>query len=257
MFSSLPLTATAVFVPMAGRKPAEIAMSTESTWYWTGTLAWPLVVVGAVVVAVAIMLAREYTRHWLIRCIVRLTLKVYCRLTTEGRHHVPREGPLIVAANHASWLDTLFLGAAVPRLIHYVAAKEFYDLWYLRWVMWLYGTIPIERGKGQRRPLARAAEALGRGRVIGMFPEGRMSTTGALQPLQGGVALLAAETGAPIVPVAIAGGYDVMGPHLLLPRPRKVRIRIGEPIDPQGLGRDEILSRIDAALRALLDNGPR
>jgi 1-acyl-sn-glycerol-3-phosphate acyltransferase len=215
---------------------------------------WPIIVGAAVLVAaLAIVVAREYSRHWLIRCLVRLSLKVYCRLQTQGREHVPRAGALIVASNHASWLDTFFLGAAVPRLIHYVAAKEYYDLWYLRWFMWLYGTIPVERGKGQRRPMNRATDALRSGRVIGMFPEGRMSKTGKLQPLQGGIALLASETGAPILPVAIIGGHDVMGPHLLVPRPRKARVRIGPPIDPEGLSRDEILARVDAALRELLD----
>lgn len=206
----------------------------------------------AVVAVVATLLSGEFSRHWLVRTLVRLFVKLYCRMQSEGREFVPRRGPLIVASNHVSWLDTLFLGAAVPRLIHYIAAREYYDRWYLKWIMWLFGTIPVERGKGHRRPLKQALALLRRGRVLGLFPEGRMSLTGRMQTLERGISLLAAETGAPILPVAIIGGYDVMGPHIHFPRPRKVRVRIGRPIDPRGLSRDEIMERVEGAIRGLL-----
>jgi 1-acyl-sn-glycerol-3-phosphate acyltransferase len=205
-----------------------------------------------IIAAAGALMSSEFSRHRLIRSLVRGFVTIYCRARYEGREHVPRRGPLIVAGNHTSWLDTLFVGAAVPRLIHFLAAREFYDLWYLKWLMWLFGTIPLERGKGQREPFNRALAALGRGRVLGIFPEGRMSLTGEMQPLQRGIALLAAETGTPILPVATLGGFAVMGPAKRFPRPRKVRVRIGPPIDPSGLSREEILARVEAAIHDLL-----
>jgi len=214
-------------------------------------IALALVVMLAAIVGT--LVSNEFSRHWLIRSIVRFLVKGYCRQRTEGREHVPAQGALIVASNHLSWLDTLFVGAAVPRLIHFIAAREYYDLWYLKWFMWLFGTISLERGKGQREPFRRALAALQRGRVLGIFPEGRMSLDGEFQPLQGGIALLAEETGAPILPVAILGGFEVMGPAMSFPRPRPVRVRIGPPIDPTGLTREDILARVDGAIRALLE----
>jgi 1-acyl-sn-glycerol-3-phosphate acyltransferase len=165
---------------------------------------------------------------------------------------MPPRGGLIVAGNHASWLDTVFLGCAGTRLIHYMAASEFYDRWYFKWIMWLYGTIPVERGKGKRVPYHKAVMLLRRGRALGVFPEGRMSRSGKLQPFQGGMALLSVETGAPILPVAVIGGFEVMGSSKRFPRPRKVRVRIGQPIYPAGLSRDEILSRVETSIRTLL-----
>jgi 1-acyl-sn-glycerol-3-phosphate acyltransferase len=206
---------------------------------------------------VSTLVSNEFSRHWLIRLIVRFLVKVYCRQRTQGREHVPAKGALIVASNHVSWLDTLFVGAAVPRLIHFIAAREYYDLWYLKWVMWLFGTISLERGKGLREPFRRALAALQRGRVLGVFPEGRMSLNGEFQPLQGGIALMAEETGALILPVAILGGSKVMGPAQSFPQPRTVRVRIGPPIDPAGLSRDEILARVDTAIRSLLQEPAR
>jgi 1-acyl-sn-glycerol-3-phosphate acyltransferase len=204
-----------------------------------------LAVVGA-------LLSSEFSRNWVVRTAARIFLKVYCRAEYEGRENVPLRGALIVASNHASWLDTIFLGAALPRLIHWLAASEYYEIWYLKWIMWLYGTIPIDRGRGSRKPLRRALLALQRGRVIGIFPEGRMSVTGDFQPLEGGVGLLSVETGTPILPTAILGGHEIMGRRLKFPRPYKVRVKIGAPIDPTGLNRVEIVARVDAAIRDLL-----
>jgi len=204
------------------------------------------------VAAGSIVLYNEFSRHWVLRSLARVILKIYCRAEYEGRENVPLRGPLIVASNHVSWLDTVFLGSAVPRLIHYLVAREYYDPWYLKWVMLLFGAIPLMRGKAQREPLKRALAALRGGRVIGVFPEARMSDTGDLQPFRGGVALLAEEAGVPVLPVAILGGNKVMGPTYRFPRPHKVRVRIGHLIDPTGLNREEILARLDRAIRSLL-----
>jgi 1-acyl-sn-glycerol-3-phosphate acyltransferase len=195
----------------------------------------------------------EFHRDRVLRAVTRLVLKIYCRIETEGREHVPRAGALIVAANHASWIDAFALGAAVPRLIHYLAAREYYDLWYMRWFMRLFGTIPLSRGKSAKKPIERAVAALQEGRVIGIFPEGSMSLTGRLGSFKRGIALLAEETGAPIVPVALIGAFEVWGPHLSFPRPRKVRVRIGSPIEVRGLSREQILARLEAALRGMLE----
>ncbi|MCX8035870.1 MAG: MFS transporter [Candidatus Sumerlaeia bacterium] len=239
-----------------GDATAILLAMTISAWLLPRGLTGLIVLIACIALFAAstgIRFSDEFARHNIIRWITRVVLRLYCRVEHEGRENVPLTGPLIVAANHSSWIDTFLLGAAVPRLIHYLAAREYYDRWYMRWFMRMFGTIPIERGKGHREPLNRALWALRRGRCIGIFPEGHMTKTGQLQKFQGGAALMAEETGAPILPAAIIGAFECWGPKMRFPRPRKVRVRLGRPIDPRGLSRDEILARLEAAIRALLE----
>lgn len=186
--------------------------------------------------------------HRVLRTTLRVFFKAYCRAEYEGRDNVPQQGPLIVAANHASWLDSAFLGAAIARPIHYIVADVYYRKWYFKWLMDLYGAIPVDRGKGVREPVRKALAVLREGRAFGIFPEGRMSRDGRPLPLEGGVALIAEESNAPILPVSIQGGFEIFARHHRWPRPRKLRVRIGAPINPDGLDRRELLSRLSAAI---------
>lgn len=205
----------------------------------------------------AILLAGEFSRHWLFRGLARAFFKVFCCIRYEGREHVPRTGALIVASNHVSWLDGFFVGCAVPRLIHFMVAREYYEPWHSNWFLRLFGLIPLDREKGQRQPFQHAKAALSEGRVVGMFPEAYMSHDGALRTFKRGIGLLAIETGAPILPVAIIGGRDVWGPHMKRPRPfQKVRVRIGEPIDPTGIDREEVVARVRDAIDRLRKGEP-
>jgi 1-acyl-sn-glycerol-3-phosphate acyltransferase len=153
------------------------------------------------------------------------TLRFGFRLMEAGLDHVPRSGPVILASNHVSFLDPLFLlwiGDRNRRKVRFLAMAELWDSPLLRFFLVHTGQIPVTReAPGARASLSHAADALGAGECLGVFPEGRISED--LEPLAGktGVARLAAQTGAPVVPVGVWGG------HRLYPKGRPRRWRVG------------------------------
>ena len=155
----------------------------------------------------------------------KIFAKVFFRLKVEGQENLPKKGSFILAANHASSLDPFMIIAAIPRYIRWVIIYEYYDLWYLRWLLKRMRFIRVENSLPKE-----AFRTLLQGGVIGVFPEGRRSWNGHLGQAQRGMAALARRTSCPVVPVAIIGTF------LALPRTRKrlklhpVTVRIGRPL---------------------------
>ena len=146
----------------------------------------------------------------------------------EGRENVPRTGPLIIVANHLTYIDPPLLGASIPRKIHFMAKEELFDS--LRWrvIVEAYGAFPVKRGQWSREALRHAAGALDNGWALGLFPEGKRSADHGLQAPLPGASLLAARTGAPILPVGISGTERIGGLGFVLERP-VITVRIGAP----------------------------
>jgi 1-acyl-sn-glycerol-3-phosphate acyltransferase len=155
----------------------------------------------------------------------------YWRLRLEGdTAAVPMSGPLIVAANHASFLDPWFVSALFPRPVHYLITRDWYDasaVW--RFFFRANGTVPVEP-KDPVATLRAVRRILDRGRVVGIFPEGRISKDGRVQRFRSGIAHIAAVTGVPVVPLGIRGAYDSLPRNRKLPRPRPVSLHVGPPI---------------------------
>jgi 1-acyl-sn-glycerol-3-phosphate acyltransferase len=158
------------------------------------------------------------------------------RLRIEGRQHVPKHGPVILACNHRSFLDSIFLPLVVPRRVTFVAKAEYFDdpktAWFFRGV----GQIPIRRegGAASERALETAFGVLTRGCVFGIYPEGTRTRDGCLHRGHTGVARLAFRSGAPIIPVGMIGTDEVQPIDSKMPRlGRTVSIRFGEAIDPR------------------------
>lgn len=191
--------------------------------------------------------------YWVIKGVLTPVLRVLYRIKAEGRENLPKSGPVILAANHRSFLDSIFLPLVVRRRVTYVAKAEYFDdrktAWFFRGV----GQIPIRRegGDASERALQSAAEVLQEGRVFGIYPEGTRTRDGYLHRGHTGVARLALRCGVPIVPVGLIGTAEIQPVDRKLPLLfRTVRIRFGEPLD---------LSRFDGgaddrlALRAIAD----
>lgn len=159
---------------------------------------------------------------------MRTLLIALTKWEVEGRDNVPRTGPLIVVANHLTLIDPPLLGASIPRKIHFMAKEELFDS--LRWrvIVEAYGAFPVRRGLWNREALRRAAGALDNGWAVGLFPEGKRSADYRLQDPLPGASLLAARTGAPILPVGISGTEQVNGLGFILERPR-ITVKIGAP----------------------------
>jgi 1-acyl-sn-glycerol-3-phosphate acyltransferase len=162
----------------------------------------------------------------------RLVRLLY-RVEGEGADRVPDRGPMILAANHRSFMDSIFLALSSPRPVAFLAKAEYFDSRLTRWLFIGTGQTPVRRGSpaGARRALAAASEVLARDGAVATYPEGTRSRDGKLHRGHRGPALLALDCAAPIVPVGLIGTEAVQQPSQLMPRPFKtIRIRYGEPI---------------------------
>jgi len=162
--------------------------------------------------------------------IIRNHMVIWHQLKVLDVHNLPLTGGVIVASNHISHLDPPAVGGATPRLSRFVAKEELFRQFFLSWYLPSVGVIPIKRGAGGRSMLENAAEAVVNGDLVTMFPEGTRSRTGMPGKPHTGVIVLAAMTGAPIIPVRVSGTFDCMPPRSTFPRPGKVQVAFGEPI---------------------------
>ncbi len=171
--------------------------------------------------------------YWAIKVVLTPILRLTYRVRIEGRAHLPRRGPVILAANHRSFMDSIFLPLVIRRRVTFVAKAEYFDSRKTAWFFRGVGQIPIRRegGSASERALASATEVLEAGGVFGIYPEGTRTRDGYLHRGHTGVARLALRTGAPIVPVGMIGTDEIQATDAKLPRFfRKVTIRFGDPI---------------------------
>jgi glycerol-3-phosphate dehydrogenase (NAD(P)+) len=176
--------------------------------------------------------AREQGANPVIYGIVRGVLQpfflLYFRMSRIGREHVPAGGPVIIAANHRSFLDPFVIATMARRPMYYVAKKELFSRPWQAWILNALGAFPVDRGAGDEQSMATAKAILDRGDIVLMFPEGTRIRPGSLGTPKRGVGRLALESGAPVVPVAVIGTEAIRRGWRI--RPHKVRIRAGRPL---------------------------
>jgi 1-acyl-sn-glycerol-3-phosphate acyltransferase len=178
--------------------------------------------------------------YWVMKVVLTPLLTVAFRPKVVGIGNVPRTGPALLACNHTSYLDWLFLPLVVrTRRISFLAKLEYFTRKGLRGRLQRYfftatGQVPVDRrgADAASASLRKAAELLREGRLVGMFPEGTRTRDGRLNRGRTGVARIAAETGVPVVPCAMVGVFEVAPPGVRVPRPRKVTVLFGEPMSP-------------------------
>src|SRR4051812_22678678 len=166
--------------------------------------------------------------YWVVRALLQPFFHVYFRMERLGREHAPADGPLLIAANHRSFLDPFVVGFLVRRPVYFVAKKELFSNRLVAWLLNSLGAFPIDRGNADGDAMATAREILERGDAVVIFPEGTRTRPGPLGEPKRGVGRLALETGAPVLPVAVFGTEDVRRGWRI--RPRKIRVRCGRPI---------------------------
>jgi 1-acyl-sn-glycerol-3-phosphate acyltransferase len=171
--------------------------------------------------------------YWLLKVVLTPVFHLLWRVRVEGREHVPATGGAILAANHQSFCDSLFLPLVVPRKVTYLAKAEYFDSPRTAWFFRAVGQIPIRRGSGKEaeRALETAAAALAEGRLVAIYPEGTRSLDARVHRGRTGVARLSRERGVPVVPVGITGTVDVQPVGKRLMRPgRTVVVAFGPPM---------------------------
>jgi 1-acyl-sn-glycerol-3-phosphate acyltransferase len=166
--------------------------------------------------------------YWIVRAIFVPFFLVYFRMQRVGREHLPRSGPLLLAANHRSFLDPFVIGTLVRRPVYYMAKRELFEKPWQAWILNALGAFPVDRGAGDGDAMATARAILARGDCVVLFPEGTRVRRGGLGDPRRGIGRLALETGAPVAPVAVIGSDAVRRGWRI--RPRKVRLRVGRPL---------------------------
>ena len=166
-----------------------------------------------------------------LQIVFRLLFYTVFRTRVYGRENIPKEGAVILAANHASNIDPPLMASLIERPVSYMAKIELFENPIFGAAIRRCHAFPVKRGASDRGAIKAAVTVLKEGHMLGLFPEGTRSKTGELQKAEAGIALIASMTGAPIVPVAIVNSHRIFANGGLLPQ---LRIMYGAPISFQG-----------------------
>lgn len=147
-------------------------------------------------------------------------------LKSQGKHNIPSEGPIIVAANHVSIWDPIIVALIINRPVNFMAKAELFNYKILGKILEKTYVFPVKRGAADRKAIKKAISILEEGEVLGIFPEGSRNKTGDEIKAQAGVAMIALKAGAPILPVACVGTKRIFPIGWFSP----FEVRIGKPL---------------------------
>lgn len=216
------------------------------------------ILAAAALLLVAVWWFRRHPRDAMRRLVFALIHVMY-RLRLRGRRYIPDHGAAIVVCNHVSFMDALVVGGASRRPLRFLMDKPIFDSPWLNWMFRLVGAIPVEserRDPGNvRRALQEVSRALAEGEVVMLFPEGRLTPDGEVQPFRRGLELILAKDPVPVIPAGLSGLWGSWTSHcqgkaLSKPPSRfraKVALTFGEPMAPHEVSR----TRVEARVRAL------
>jgi 1-acyl-sn-glycerol-3-phosphate acyltransferase len=189
-------------------------------------------------------------------------IRLYTRTTINGREHIPKTGPFVLAPVHRSYVDTPIAGSVTRRRLRFMGKDSMWKHPIAGRVFSALGAFPVTRGTADREALKRSIEVLANGDGLVLFPEGERKQGPIVQPLFEGAVYIAIKAGVPIIPVGIGGSERVMPKNAKFVFPRKVHIEIGPPIPPpvtadgRRIGRDayrEHSEVLHAELQRLFD----
>jgi 1-acyl-sn-glycerol-3-phosphate acyltransferase len=201
--------------------------------------------------------------YGILRAFLTPFLMILFRPKVKGLRNVPGNGPVIIASNHLSFSDSIFMPLVVPRKVTFLAKSEYFTspgpkglLKKLTFIA--LGQVPVDRSGGRRSEAAliTGLKILGEGKCLGIYPEGTRSPDGRLYKGRTGIARLAIESGAPIIPVAMFNTEKIQPTGTVVPKVMRVEMIFGEPMYFEGDSTDllylrEVTDKIMATIQAL------
>jgi 1-acyl-sn-glycerol-3-phosphate acyltransferase len=163
-------------------------------------------------------------------CLFRVVFTVYFRWRVFHPERVPLSGPVILAANHASFMDPPLVGSGLTRDINYLARESLFRFPVAGAILRAVNSVPVDRDGGGAAGLKAILGRLLDGGGIILFPEGTRTRDGQLQPARSGIGLAVIKSEAPVVPVRVFGTFEAYGRHLKFPRPHPIAVKYGKPI---------------------------
>ena len=201
-------------------------------------------------------------QHWCARWWCRLiALSIFARIRVSGTENVRADHTYVYMANHSSLIDIPALFACLPYQFKIMAKKELFYVPFMGWHLWTAGNFRIDRSDPRKtaKSLRGVIEGVRAGKSLAVFPEGTRTSDGRLQNFKQGAFKIAVRAGVPIVPVSIRGTFKLLPKTTLAPRPGRVDVVIGRPIETReysdkNLG--ELIARTRDAIEANLDVTP-
>src|SRR5437879_1072341 len=164
----------------------------------------------------------SYRLGW---CFFRALFSTYFRWRVLNPERVPLQGPVILAANHASFLDPPLVGSGLKRPINYMARESLFRFPGIGQLLHSWNAVPVDREGGGARGLKAIVDRLLNGGAIILFPEGTRTRNGQMQPFRSGIGLTVIKSSAPVIPVRVFGTYEAFGRRHSFPRPRQVIVK--------------------------------
>ena len=169
----------------------------------------------------------SYRCGWLF---FRTVYATYFRWRVYGAENVPATGGVILAANHASFLDPPLVGSGLKRDISYLARESLFRFPLVGAILRSWNSVPVDRDGGGAKGLKIILGRLLDGAGIILFPEGTRTLDGKLQPARAGIGLVVAKSDAPVVPVRVFGTFEAYGRNVKFPRPKRIAVKYGVPM---------------------------
>lgn len=155
-----------------------------------------------------------------LRCVSYILFTVFYRVKVHGIHNFPKEGPVLVCANHQSFIDVFMIGYKLDRLVNYMAKSELFGVPIISYVIKICGAYPVKRGFGDVGAIKSTMKQLKEGKAVGMFPEGTRNKKKNDEKIKPGAAMIAIKAKVPIIPVKIDGKIRIF---------RKIDVYFGQP----------------------------
>ena len=182
----------------------------------------------------------------------RWIARTFFAFSVEGQGYVPESGPVILAPNHVSYLDPVVVGVAVPRRVHFMAKKELFRNPLIGWFLRALQAYPVTRERVDPSTLKRTLSLLAAGQAVLMFPEGTRGDGRVLRPAKPGIGVVAARSGAVVIPVFHWGAERILPRGSRQVRRARVTVRFGPPLAFPADGRPD-REGVEAFCRDLME----